>query len=72
MSQAGVVLDELGPAHLREVRDGAASLNAKYEQARRQKDERKQASFTTTWPLRTFNGSAPTIVNNPINKLINQ
>lgn len=41
--QAGAVLDELGPAHLREVRDGEASLNAKYEQARRQKDEREQA-----------------------------
>lgn len=40
---AGLVLDELGPAHLREVRDGEASLNAKYEQARRQKDEREQA-----------------------------
>ncbi|MER0121941.1 ParB N-terminal domain-containing protein [Corynebacterium sp. KPL2623] len=43
MSQAGVVLDELGPAHLLEVRDGAASLNSKYEQARRQKGEREQA-----------------------------
>lgn len=43
MSQAGVVLDELGPAHLREVRDGAASLNAKYEQARKQKEQREQA-----------------------------
>lgn len=41
--QAGAVLDELGPAHLREVRDGEASLNAKYEQARRQKDEREQS-----------------------------
>lgn len=41
--QAGLVLDELGPAHLREVRDGDASLNAKYEQARRQKDDREQA-----------------------------
>lgn len=41
--QAGAVLDELGPAHLREVRDGEASLNAKYEQARRQKDDREQA-----------------------------
>lgn len=40
---AGTVLDELGPAHLREVRDGEASLNAKYEQARRQKDDREQA-----------------------------
>lgn len=40
---AGLVLDELGPAHLREVRDGEASLNAKYEQARRQKDDREQA-----------------------------
>lgn len=43
IAQAGLVLDELGPAHLLEVRDGAASLNAKYEQARRQKDEREQA-----------------------------
>lgn len=43
LSQAGLVLDELGPAHLREVRDGEASLNAKYEQARRQKDDREQA-----------------------------
>lgn len=43
IAQAGLVLDELGPAHLREVRDGEASLNAKYEQARRQKDEREQA-----------------------------
>lgn len=43
LSHAGLVLDELGPAHLREVRDGEASLNAKYEQARRQKDEREQA-----------------------------
>ena len=43
LSYAGMVLDELGPAHLREVRDGEASLNAKYEQARRQKDEREQA-----------------------------
>lgn len=43
LSQAGLILDELGPAHLREVRDGEASLNAKYEQARRQKDEREQA-----------------------------
>lgn len=43
IAQAGLVLDELGPAHLREVRDGEASLNAKYEQARRHKDEREQA-----------------------------
>lgn len=43
IAQAGLVLDELGPAHLREVRDGEASLNSKYEQARRQKDEREQA-----------------------------
>lgn len=43
LRQAGLVLDELGPAHLREVRDGEASLNAKYEQARRQKDDREQA-----------------------------
>lgn len=43
IAQAGLVLDELGPAHLREVRDGDASLNSKYEQARRQKDEREQA-----------------------------
>lgn len=43
IAQAGLVLDELGPAHLREVRDGEASLNAKYEQARRQKDDREQA-----------------------------
>ncbi|WP_408922346.1 ParB N-terminal domain-containing protein [Corynebacterium kefirresidentii] len=43
MNEAGLILDELGPAHLREVRDGAASLNSKYEQARRQKDEREQA-----------------------------
>lgn len=48
MNETGLVLDELGPAHLREVRDGAASLDAKYEQARRQKDERKQTSFTTS------------------------
>lgn len=40
---AGLVMDELGPAHLIEVRDGEASLNKKYEQARRQKDEREQA-----------------------------
>lgn len=40
---AGLVMDELGPAHLREVRDGESSLNSKYEQARRQKDEREQA-----------------------------
>lgn len=43
IAQAGLVLDELGPAHLIEVRDGVPSLNAKYEQARRQKDEREQA-----------------------------
>lgn len=43
IGRAGTVLDELGPAHLREVRDGEASLNAKYEQARRQKDDREQA-----------------------------
>ena len=43
IARAGLVLDELGPAHLREVRDGVASLNSKYEQARRQKDEREQA-----------------------------
>lgn len=43
LAQSGLVLDELGPAHLREVRDGEASLNAKYEQARRQKDDREQA-----------------------------
>lgn len=43
IAQAGTVLDELGPAHLREVRDGEASLNAKYEQARRQKDDRERA-----------------------------
>lgn len=43
IAQAGLILDELGPAHLREVRDGSASLNSKYEQARRQKDEREQA-----------------------------
>ena len=43
LSHAGLVLDELGPAHLREVRDGAASLNAKYEQARKQKEQREQA-----------------------------
>lgn len=39
---AGLVMDELGPAHLIEVRDGEASLNKKYEQARRQKEEREQ------------------------------
>lgn len=43
LALAGFVLDELGPAHLREVRDGAASLNAKYEQARKQKEQREQA-----------------------------
>lgn len=43
IKRSGVILDELGPAHLREVRDGEASLNAKYEQARRQKDDREQA-----------------------------
>ncbi|MGV3159828.1 ParB N-terminal domain-containing protein [Corynebacterium sp. 32222D000AT] len=43
LSYAGLVLDELGPAHLLEVRDGEASLNAKYEQARRQKEDREQA-----------------------------
>lgn len=43
IAQAGLVLDELGPAHLREVRDGDASLNAKYGQARKQKEEREQA-----------------------------
>ena len=42
-TQAGLILDELGPAHLIEVRDGDASLNAKYEQARKQKEEREQA-----------------------------
>lgn len=40
---AGLILDELGPAHLAEVRDGDVSLNSKYEQARRQKDQREQA-----------------------------
>lgn len=40
---AGLVMDELGPAHLIEVRDGEASLNKKYEQARRQKEERETA-----------------------------
>ena len=43
LAQAGLVLDELGPAHLREVRDGGVSLNAKYDQARKQKEEREQA-----------------------------
>lgn len=43
IAQAGLILDELGPAHLREVRDGVASLNAKYEQARKQKEQREQA-----------------------------
>lgn len=41
IAQAGLILDELGPAHLIEVRDGDASMNAKYEQARRQKEERE-------------------------------
>ncbi|ANE09069.1 MULTISPECIES: ParB N-terminal domain-containing protein [Corynebacterium] len=36
--QSGMVLDILGPAHLEEVRDGATSLNAKYEEARREKE----------------------------------
>lgn len=40
---AGLVLDELGPAHLIEVRDGTATLNAKFEQARRVKEERETA-----------------------------
>ena len=43
MSQAGVVLDELGPAHLLEVRDGEENLNSKYQKARSQKEEREQA-----------------------------
>ena len=41
LAYSGLILDELGPAHLIEVRDGAASLNAKYEQARKQKESRE-------------------------------
>lgn len=40
---AGLVMDELGPAHLIEVRDGEASLNAKYKQACQQKEARETA-----------------------------
>lgn len=43
MSQAGVVLDELGPAHLIEVRDGIEPLKTKYDKAKSIKDEREQA-----------------------------
>lgn len=43
VTQAGLVLDELGPAHLRAVRDGEATLNAKYKEANRLKEEREQA-----------------------------
>lgn len=40
---AGTVLDVLGPPHLRAVRDGEASLNAKYEEARREKERIENA-----------------------------
>ena len=42
LSHAGVVLDELGPAHLIEVRDGLESLKDKYDEAKRIKDKREQ------------------------------
>lgn len=38
LRQSGLILDILGPVHLAEVRNGEASLNAKYEEARREKD----------------------------------
>lgn len=38
LQRCGLVLDVLGPAHLEEVRDGAASLNSKHEEARREKE----------------------------------
>lgn len=43
LAQAGIVLDELGPAHLIEVRDGTAFLKTKYNEAKHLKDEREQA-----------------------------
>lgn len=43
LAYSGLILDELGPAHLIEVRDGEASLNAKYKQACQQKEARKTA-----------------------------
>lgn len=41
--QCGIVLDVLGPPHLRAVRDGETSLNAAYEEARREKDRIENA-----------------------------
>lgn len=43
LAQAGIVLDELGPAHLIEVRDGTAFLKTKYNEAKHLKDERETA-----------------------------
>lgn len=43
IQRCGTVLDELGPAHLKEVRDGDATLNAKFEKSRRVKEERETA-----------------------------
>lgn len=43
LAQAGIVLDELGPAHLIEVRDGTAFLKTKYNEAKHLKEEREQA-----------------------------
>ncbi|MCS5479781.1 ParB N-terminal domain-containing protein [Corynebacterium sp. YIM 101645] len=41
--QAGTVLDALGPPHLRAVRDGETTLNAVYEEARREKERIENA-----------------------------
>lgn len=43
LEQSGTVLDILGPTHLAEVRDGDATLNAKYEQARAEKARQDNA-----------------------------
>lgn len=43
LEQSGVVLDILGAVHLKEVRDNHASLNAKYEEARKEKERLETA-----------------------------
>lgn len=44
MRQCGLILDILGPDALREVRDGAATLNRKYEDAQKKRREDEEAA----------------------------
>ena len=44
MRQCGLILDTLGPDPLRKVRDGAATLNAKYEDAQKKRRDDEEAA----------------------------